>query len=83
MRILLCDHHRLLVEALAASLRRSGHDVVAVTTLPEEAFDAAVEHDPDVCMLDVIFPGGHGIDTWPDPGDHAFEGAGVVGTMRR
>ena len=63
MRILLCDHDRLLVEALAASLCRIGHDVVAMTTLPEEAFDAAVEHDPDVCLLDVIFPGGHGIDT--------------------
>ena len=63
MRILLCDHHRLLVEALAAALRQIGHDVVAMTTLPEEAFDAAVEQDPDVCLLDVVFPGGHGIDT--------------------
>jgi two-component system, NarL family, nitrate/nitrite response regulator NarL len=63
VRILLCDNHRLLVEALAASLRRLGHHVVAMTTLPEEAFDAAVEFDPDVCLLDVVFPGGHGIDT--------------------
>lgn len=63
MRILLCDSHRLLVEALAASLRNSGHDVVAVTTLPEEALDAAVEQDPDVCLLDVFFPGGAGITT--------------------
>jgi two-component system nitrate/nitrite response regulator NarL len=61
VRILLCDSHRLLVEALAASLRGGGHDVVAMTTLPEEALDAAVEHDPDVCLLDVIFPGGAGI----------------------
>jgi two-component system, NarL family, nitrate/nitrite response regulator NarL len=63
VRILLCDHHRLLVEVLAAALRRIGHDVVAMTTLPEEAVDAAVEHDPDVCLLDVVFPGGRGIDT--------------------
>jgi len=62
VRILLCDNHRLLVEALAASLRRCGHEVVAMTTLPEDAIDAAVEHDPDVCLLDVVFPGGHGID---------------------
>ncbi len=62
MRILLCDRHRLLVEALATSLRRIGHDVVATTSLPEEAFHAAVEHDPDVCLIDVAFPGGHGID---------------------
>jgi two-component system nitrate/nitrite response regulator NarL len=63
VRILLCDSHRLLVEALAASLRGDGHEVVAMTTLPEEALDAAVEHDPDVCLLDVVFPGGAGIKT--------------------
>lgn len=63
MRILLCDNHRMLVEALAAALQRSGHDVVAMTTLPEDALDAAVEHDPDMCVLDVAFPGGRGIDT--------------------
>jgi two-component system nitrate/nitrite response regulator NarL len=50
------------MEALASLLRRIGHDVVAMITLPEEAVDAAVEHDPDLCLLDVSFPG-HGIDT--------------------
>ena len=63
MRILLCDRHRLLLEALAAALRRAGHDVVALTTQPDEAVDAAVEYDPDVCLLDVVFSGGHAIDT--------------------
>ncbi len=63
MRILLCDNHRLLVEALAEALRRGGHDVVAMTTQPEEALHAAAEYDPDICLLDVIFPGGAGINT--------------------
>jgi two-component system, NarL family, nitrate/nitrite response regulator NarL len=63
VRILLCDSHQLLVEALAAALRSGGHDVVALTTQPEEALDAAVEQDPDVCLLDVFFPGGAGITT--------------------
>jgi two-component system nitrate/nitrite response regulator NarL len=63
VRILLCDNHRLLVEALAGALRRCGHDVVAMTTQPEEALHAAAEQDPDVCLLDVIFPGGAGINT--------------------
>ena len=63
VRILLCDSHRLLVEALAEALRRCGHDVVAATTSPEEALNAAIEHDPDLCLLDVFFPGGAGIDT--------------------
>jgi two-component system nitrate/nitrite response regulator NarL len=66
VRILLCDNHRLLVEALAAALRRGGHDVVAMTTQPEEALHAAAEHDPDVCLLDVIFPGDAGINTIAD-----------------
>jgi len=63
VRILLCDNHRLLVEALAGALRRGGHDVVAMATQPEEALHAAAEQDPDVCLLDVIFPGGAGIAT--------------------
>lgn len=63
MRILLCDRHLLLLEALAAALRRDGHDVVATTTRPDEAVAAAVEHDPDVCLLDVAFPGGPAVDT--------------------
>ena len=62
MRILLCDDHRLLVEAFATSLRAHGHEVVALTTAPDEAYRAAVEHDPDVCVLDVVFPEGSGLD---------------------
>lgn len=62
MRILLCDDHRLLVEAFAAALHAHGHEVVALATSPEEACRAAVEHDPDVCVLDVVFPDGSGLD---------------------
>jgi two-component system nitrate/nitrite response regulator NarL len=62
VRILLCDDHRLLVEAFATALQVHGHEVVAVTTTPDHACRAAVEHDPDVCVLDLVFPDGSGLD---------------------
>jgi two-component system nitrate/nitrite response regulator NarL len=62
MRLVLCDDHRLLAEALATALRANGHQVVAVTTTPEAGYRAVVEHRPDVCLLDVGFPGASGLD---------------------
>jgi two-component system, NarL family, nitrate/nitrite response regulator NarL len=62
VRLVLCDDHRLLAEALATALRANGHQVVAVTTTPEAGYRAVVEHRPDVCLLDVGFPGASGLD---------------------
>lgn len=62
MRILLCDDHRLLLEALAAALSDRGYEVVAMTATPEEACRAALRHDPDVCVLEAVFPDGSGLD---------------------
>jgi DNA-binding NarL/FixJ family response regulator len=62
VRILLCDDHRLLVEAFATMLTRHGHDVVATAATPEDGFRAVLEHHPDVCILDVYFPEGSGLD---------------------
>jgi two-component system nitrate/nitrite response regulator NarL len=61
MRLLICDDHRLLVEALSMALANKGHTVVATALDPDEAVKAAREHQPDVCLLDVSFPGGNGI----------------------
>lgn len=58
MRIVICDDHRLLLEALGASLRARGHEVVALALTPEEGLAAVVEHQPDVCLLDLHFPAG-------------------------
>lgn len=58
MRILLCDDHRLFVEALATSLRGRGEDVVAAVGDPEDAVTLAAQLDVDVCLVDVHFPGG-------------------------
>jgi two-component system, NarL family, nitrate/nitrite response regulator NarL len=62
VRLVLCDDHRLLAEALATALQAHGHEVVAVATTPEAGYRAVVEHHPDVCMLDVGFPGASGLD---------------------
>jgi two-component system nitrate/nitrite response regulator NarL len=62
VRIVLCDDHRLLVEAFATALRSHGHDVVALATTPEDGYRAVLEHKPEVCVLDLFFPGGSGLD---------------------
>ncbi len=62
MRIVVCDDHRLLLEALGASLVARGHDVVALAVTPDEAVCAVTDHAPDVCLLDLHFPGGTSLD---------------------
>ncbi len=61
MRLLICDDHKLLVEALSMALSDKGHTVVATAFDPDEAVEAAREHQPDACLLDVYFPCGDGL----------------------
>ena len=59
MRIVICDDHLLLLEALGLALGARGHEVVALAGTPGGGRSAAVAmHRPDVCLLDVNFPGG-------------------------
>jgi two-component system nitrate/nitrite response regulator NarL len=60
MRILLCDDHVLLAEALESLLTIAGHDVV-VTARPQETITMVAAEAPDVCVLDLGFPDGDGI----------------------
>ena len=62
MRLVICDDHLLLVEAMAIALAGLGHDVVARGTTPEEAVGLTREHRPDICLLDVNFPGGSSLE---------------------
>jgi two-component system nitrate/nitrite response regulator NarL len=61
VKILLCDDHLLLAEALESLLRIAGHEVL-VTERPAEALAVAVQESPDVCVLDLGFPDGDGLD---------------------
>lgn len=61
MRLIICDDHRVLVDALSMALNDHGHTVVATALDPHSAVEAAREHQPDVCLLDVNFPHGTGL----------------------
>jgi two-component system nitrate/nitrite response regulator NarL len=61
VRILLCDDHLLLAEALESLLKIAGHAVL-VTACPTQALAVAAAESPDVCVLDLGFPDGDGLD---------------------
>lgn len=61
MKLLLCDDHVMLLEALAAALTAHGHDVVATVDDPDRVADLAEQLEPDICILDIAFPRGDGI----------------------
>jgi len=62
MRLLICDDHRLLLDALTMAMTDHGHIVVASVLDPDGAVAAARVHQPDACLLDVNFPGDVGLD---------------------
>ena len=62
MRIVICDDHVLLTEAMVIAFADHGHEVVATGTSPRQAVELAREHRPDVCLLDVNFPDGSSLD---------------------
>jgi len=62
MRLLVCDDHRLLLDALSIALTDKGHTVVATAVDPDEAVEAARVHQPDACLLDVTFPQANGLN---------------------
>ena len=62
MRIVICDDHRLLVQAMASALAARGHTVEAATSTPPDAVVSVRLHDPDVLLLDLGFPDGNGLD---------------------
>jgi two-component system, NarL family, nitrate/nitrite response regulator NarL len=62
MRIVVCDDHRLLLEALAHALATQGFTVEAATSHPAEAVAAVKLYDPDLLLIDLSFPEGNGLD---------------------
>ena len=63
MRLVLCDDHEILAEALAAGLEARGHQVLAVTKTPAAGVAAVAALCPHICLLDVRFPpDGNGLD---------------------
>jgi DNA-binding NarL/FixJ family response regulator len=62
MRIVICDDHQLLLESLAAALAQRGITVEAAVLTPADAVRAVILHDPDVLLIDLVFPGASGLD---------------------
>jgi two-component system, NarL family, nitrate/nitrite response regulator NarL len=62
MNFVLCDDHRMFVDALALVLESRGWQVVARTVSVADAATALAKNDVDICLLDVGFPDGSGVD---------------------
>lgn len=57
IKVLVVDDHQMLAEALAEWLNRADDiDVVAIARTGEEGVDLAVEHHPDVVLMDFRLP---------------------------
>ena len=56
IRVVVCDDHRLFVDALAVVLTARGCEVVAKTLHPDQAVEAVLAGDVDVCVMDFSFP---------------------------
>ena len=61
MRYVLCDDHRLFLEPFAAALGRRGHHVVVVNR-PGAVLRAVARHRAQMCVVDLKFPEGNGIE---------------------
>jgi two-component system nitrate/nitrite response regulator NarL len=55
VRIVLCDDHRLLLEALSITLSLQGFTVQAATPEPKQAVEAVRQLDPDLLLMDLGF----------------------------
>jgi two-component system nitrate/nitrite response regulator NarL len=62
MRIVICDDHQLLLEALTTALALHGFTVEAAVDTPAEAVRAVAGNDPDLLLVDVNFPTGSGLE---------------------
>lgn len=65
MKILICDRHLMLAEALAVALDARGYDVLAVTISMSDIRNLAGDYVPDICLLGL-------------QADHQLDGPGTV-----
>jgi len=61
-KVLIADDHRMFVDCLEVVLDKDQYDIVGVATDGMEALRLALEHRPQVVILDVNMPGMHGMD---------------------
>ncbi|GAB3062863.1 LuxR C-terminal-related transcriptional regulator [Intrasporangium mesophilum] len=64
MKLLICDDHELIVDALGTALADLGYEVTKVHQ-PEDAIEAVRVVRPEACLLDANYPEGSGLDAIP------------------
>ena len=57
IRVVLADDHQLMRTMVRRALEDDGFDVVAEAADADGAVNAAIEHRPDLCLLDLVMPG--------------------------
>ncbi len=62
LRILVCDDHPLFRRAVVTSLEEAGFDIVAEAATGDEAVERAIDHAPDVVLMDLRMPNGTGVE---------------------
>jgi DNA-binding NarL/FixJ family response regulator len=80
--VILADDHAATRAGVKAALERSGFRVVAEVSDAPGAVQAAAEHKPDVCLLDIQMPG-NGISAAAEITDRDPEVAVVMLTVSR
>src|SRR5262245_28553283 len=66
-RVLLCDDHEIVREAIKARMASvEGVQIVGEAETGEELVEKVQELEPDVCIVDVELPGKDGIDATKD-----------------
>src|SRR5260221_797959 len=66
-RVVLCDDHEIVREAIKARMADvEGVEIVGEAETGEEVVDVVKELEPDVCIVDVELPGKDGIDATKD-----------------
>jgi len=65
MRLVICDDHALLLEAMSMALADKGHEIVEAVTTPDQAVEASRRARPDVCLFDLTYPTGSGLPYIP------------------
>ena len=61
MRLVICDDHRLLLDALGGALCARGYVLEALVASADEVVRAVLTHDPDVVIIDVHLADGDGL----------------------
>lgn len=62
MEIVLCDDHVVFTDALSSALEGRGHHVHATADRLAEAVELVRRHQPDVLVVDRMFPGEDALD---------------------